>query len=159
DKGFGPALGPMAAAIATERFKGVGYTVTHGSSDWTFTPKDADIQTEIVTGWAAAAREIGALEVDDIIKWLARRRDHIAAGRSAMRVGHIDFFARLTTTRGAGKSKPNSPPSPSRCVRMGARIASSARAIGLSVKPAGPAPMMIGATTTCSRSRQPVARK
>jgi hypothetical protein len=99
DKGFGPALGPMAAAIATERFKAVGYTVTQGSSDWMFTANDADIQTEIVTGWAVAAREIGALSVDDIIKWLARRRELIAAGKSAMRVGHVDFFAQPTRTR------------------------------------------------------------
>jgi hypothetical protein len=99
DKGFGPALGPAAAAAAIERFMTLGYAVTQGTSDWVFAPKDVEIQTEVLTGWATAAREIGTIPIDDIIAWLARRRDHIAAGRSAVRVGHVDFFARPTTTR------------------------------------------------------------
>jgi hypothetical protein len=98
DKGFGPALGPAAAATAPERFKMLGYTVTQGASDWVFGPRDVEIQTAVLTGWAAAAREIGT-PIDDVIAWLARRRDHIAAGRSAVRVGHVDFFAQPTATR------------------------------------------------------------
>jgi hypothetical protein len=98
DKGFGPALGPAAAATATERFKTLGYAVTQGASDWVFAPKDVEIQTEVLTGWAAAAREVG-VPIDDVIAWLARRRDHIAAGRASMRVGHVDFFAQPTGTR------------------------------------------------------------
>jgi hypothetical protein len=31
--------------------------------------------------------------------WLAERRAHIAAGRSVMRVGHLDFFAAPIATR------------------------------------------------------------
>jgi hypothetical protein len=99
DKGFGPALGPEAASAAPGRFETVGYTVTQGASDWVFGPKDAEIQTEVLTGWAVAAREIGDSSIGDIIGWLARRRDHIAAGKSAMRIGHVDFFARPITTR------------------------------------------------------------
>jgi hypothetical protein len=99
DKGFGPALGPEAAAAAPAGFEAVGYDVTQGASDWVFGPKDAEIQSEVLTGWAVAAREIGASSIGDIIGWLARRRDLIAAGRSAMRVGHVDFFARPIATR------------------------------------------------------------
>lgn len=99
DKGFGPALGPEAAATAPSRFEAVGYEVTQGASDWVFGPKDAEIQTEVLTGWAVAAREIGAPALSDVIAWLARRREHIAAGRSSMRVGHVDFFARPMGTR------------------------------------------------------------
>jgi hypothetical protein len=98
-KGFGFALGPDAAAAAPGRFEAVGYTVVQGASDWVFGPRDGEIQTEVLTGWAAAAREIGTSSMSDIINWLARRRDMIAAGRSSMRVGHIDFFACPTTTR------------------------------------------------------------
>jgi len=98
DKGFGPALGPAAAASAPQCFKALGYVVTQGASDWVFGPKDVEMQTEVLTGWAAAAREIG-MSIDDVIAWLARRRDHIAAGRASMRVGHLDFFAQPTRIR------------------------------------------------------------
>jgi hypothetical protein len=99
DKGFGPALGPEAAATAPARFEAVGYQVAQGASDWVFGPKDTEIQIETLTGWAAAAREVGDISMGDIIAWLARRRDHVAAGRSAMRVGHVDFFAAPTAIR------------------------------------------------------------
>ena len=64
-----------------------------------FTPRDTEIQGEVLIGWAAAAREVGDITIGDIIGWLARRQDHIAAGRSAMRVGHVDFFACPIATR------------------------------------------------------------
>lgn len=94
DKGFGPALGPAAAAQAADRFQKLGYSVTRGPSDWLFGVTDKDIQFEIISGWARAAREIDEYPLEDIVGWLTRRRDHIAAGRSTIVVGHIDFFAR-----------------------------------------------------------------
>lgn len=99
DKGFGPALGPKAAEVAVERFERVGYSVIHGRSDWTFAPHDRDIQFELLTGWAAAARDIDDVPLADVIGWLTRRRDFVTAGRSSIRVGHIDLFARPTATR------------------------------------------------------------
>lgn len=99
DKGFGPALGPAAAQAALERFKRVGYAITHGASDWTFGPHDREIQLATLAGWALAARETDELPVADVLDWLGRRRDHVAAGRSSIRVGHFDLFARPTTTR------------------------------------------------------------
>jgi methyltransferase family protein len=94
DKGFGPALGPAAADAAIAGFEAVGYAVMQGPSDWVFGHDDREIQNEVLVGWAAAAREIGGVAQHDIIDWLTRRRAHVTAGRSAMRVGHIDFFAR-----------------------------------------------------------------
>jgi hypothetical protein len=99
NKGFGPALGPAAAQAALERFRRVGYAVTHGASDWTFGPDDHEIQVTTLSGWAIAARETNELSVNDVIDWLDRRRDHVAAGRSSIRVGHLDLFARPMTTR------------------------------------------------------------
>ena len=93
DKGFGPALGPTAAQTAVERFQRVGYSVVQGEADWLFGPQDREIQTEILTGWAAAAREVGGMALADAIGWLTRRRDLLAAGKSSMRVGHRDLFA------------------------------------------------------------------
>lgn len=99
DKGFGPALGPAAAKAAVAMFERVGYSVVQGAADWAFEPDDRDIQIEMLSGWAAAAREMGNLPLPDVMGWLTRRRDLVAAGRSSIRVGHVDFFARPIATR------------------------------------------------------------
>jgi len=92
DKGFGPALGPDAAQAAPERFRGAGFAVVEGRSDWRFGADDRDIQMDMLAGWAGAAGEIG-VDPSTLEEWLRERRDHVTAGRSRMRVGHIDFFA------------------------------------------------------------------
>ncbi len=99
DKGFGPALGPMAAVRAIARFEELNYRVFHGTSDWNLGPPDREIQANLVAGWATAAHEDGGLALAEITGWLNRRRDHIASGRSSMRVGHVDFFARPNCAR------------------------------------------------------------
>jgi hypothetical protein len=93
DKGFGPALGPSAAPTAIDAFERVGYTVSHGLADWEFGPTDREIQIEVLSGWAGAAREIGDPPLSEIVDWLERRRGLIAAGRSSLRVGHVDLLA------------------------------------------------------------------
>ena len=99
DKGFGPALGPTAASVAIARFKSLDYSVNHGASDWVIGPDDHDIQMEIFAGWASAVRELGDLSLADTVGWLTRRRDAVSAGRSSIRVGHVDVFARPMGTR------------------------------------------------------------
>jgi glycosyltransferase involved in cell wall biosynthesis len=99
DKGFGQALGPSAAAATIKQFEALRYTVVHGQSDWLLGPRDRDMQSEFVSGWATAAREINALSLADIVDWLTFRRDHITSGRSSIRVGHVDVFARPTGNR------------------------------------------------------------
>jgi hypothetical protein len=99
DKGFGPALGPSAAAAAISRFEALGYSVAHGTSDWVIGTADREIQLELLGGWAAAASEIDALPHHDIGGWLARRKTAASKGVSTMRVGHVDFFATPSTTR------------------------------------------------------------
>jgi hypothetical protein len=92
DKGFGPALGPTAVARAVERFEHFGYSVVQGRSDWVLGPDDRDIQDALFAGWA----ELGLLtkSADEIAAWLAQRRAFLAAGRSHLRIGHVDIFAR-----------------------------------------------------------------
>jgi SAM-dependent methyltransferase len=99
DKGFGPALGPAAADAAIARFESLGCAVIHGKADWIIEPSDREFQLEILSGWASAARELGDLPLGDIVEWLTWRRDVVAAGRSSIRVGHVDIFARPTGTR------------------------------------------------------------
>jgi SAM-dependent methyltransferase len=99
DKGFGPALGPAAAAFAIARFEALGYSVVRGASDWVLRPDDREMQTEILAGWVSAAHDMGTLPPADIKAWLARRRAAVAARRSSLRVGHIDFFSTPSATR------------------------------------------------------------
>jgi len=99
DKGFGPALGPTAAPFMIARLEGLGYSVVHGAADWVMGPEDRDIQTEILTGWASASDEMGALPLADATAWLTRRRLAVEAGCSSLLVGHIDFFATPRATR------------------------------------------------------------
>ena len=94
NKGFGPALGPAAASEAIARFQQVGYAVVSGTSDWVFAPDDREIQNEVLAGWASAVRELDDLPLPEIVGWLTRRRELVAAGRTTMRVGHVDVFAR-----------------------------------------------------------------
>lgn len=93
DKGFGPALGPSAAAAAISRFEALGYQVVQGHSDWVIGAADHPMQRALLSGWAQAAREIEALPLRDIDDWLARRNEKVELGASTMRVGHVDFFA------------------------------------------------------------------
>jgi len=94
DKGFGPALGPAAAQAAVERFERLGYSVEQGPSDWVFQPGDSEIQAETLGGWVAATREIGGVPDAELANWLERRQEWIVEGRSIIRVGHVDLFAR-----------------------------------------------------------------
>ena len=99
NKGFGPALGPDAASAAIAQFEKLGCQVVHGPSDWLAGPHDREFQSEIFSGWASAARETGDVTLGDIVEWLTFRRDQVAAGRSSVRVGHVDIFARPIGTR------------------------------------------------------------
>jgi Methyltransferase domain len=94
DKGFGPALGPAAASAAIARFESLGYSIARGQSDWVIGYDDRDIQMEIFSGWASAAREVGDMSLADMVGWLTRRRAAVSAGRSSLRVGHVDIFVR-----------------------------------------------------------------
>jgi hypothetical protein len=113
DKGFGPALGPTAALAAIRGFEGAGYIVLSGKSDWIIGPQDRAFQTALLSGWSTAAHELGDLTSADIPAWLARRTELVAAGRSRMRVGHVDLFALPMGTRWADRSQSNSTSSPS----------------------------------------------
>ena len=98
DKGFGPALGPDAARAASARFRDAGFMVLEGRSDWRVGSDDREVQMEMLEGWAGAARAIGVAPAT-LEEWLGERREHVTAGRSQMRVGHIDFFATPTGRR------------------------------------------------------------
>ena len=161
DKGFGPALGPAAAQTAIERFERVGYSVVQGASDWVFGPQDREIQTRDAVGLGRCrARDRRRAARPTSIGWLTRRRDLVAAGRSSIRVGHVDLFARPT---GDALSRQVAVEQhlvvePVHLHRRHAAPRRRARSAAARSS-AGPEPRMIGATMMCSRSRQSAARK
>jgi SAM-dependent methyltransferase len=103
DKGFGPALGPAAGSALLARLQQCGYAITEGKSDWILGTNDTAIQEAVFLGWSAAAQEVMAAV--DLDAWLARRRAHLAQGRSTLRIGHIDCFAHPIGMRWALKSQ------------------------------------------------------
>lgn len=99
DKGFGPALGPLAAGVAIARFESLGFSVVRGKADWVIGPRDGEFQMEIFRGWAHATKELDELSLAEVDEWLTRRRHAVAAGCSSICVGHLDFFAQPMGTR------------------------------------------------------------
>ncbi len=93
DKGFGPALGPTAAARAVERFRAAGYGVKTARSDWSLGAEDAVLIGHLLDGWIAAATEIAPADSIRFARWLTLRREQLAAGRLSVRVGHEDLLA------------------------------------------------------------------
>jgi len=94
DKGFGAALGPGAGAAAVETLRAIGYDVRTAPSDWNLGPGSAALQTALIDAWTSAAAEILPAEDDALRGWAQRRRTHVAAGRSTLRVGHVDLAGR-----------------------------------------------------------------
>lgn len=91
DKGFGPSLGPAAAAYLAERFRDLGHEVRLARSDWVLDATDDTMLEAMLAGVASAAGEVDpALPLQT---WLKRRRADLAAGRLALRVGHLDLLA------------------------------------------------------------------
>ena len=92
DKGFGPALGSAATERARQRFSGLGYQVEWALSDWRIKPDEQVVQNALLDGWLAAAVEIAPEETSILQHWHQRRRSHVVAGHSEIRVGHVDLL-------------------------------------------------------------------
>jgi hypothetical protein len=95
DKGFGPALGMRAADAAETSFEAHGYELRVATSDWLIAPKDHALQLALLDGWLGAALEIAPESRAALTSWLERRRAHVLAGRSELRVGHVDLVGWL----------------------------------------------------------------
>ena len=93
DKGFGVALGPDAARVAADCFRDEGFEVRTARSDWVLDGAHAELQRQLIEGWASAARAMSPADAPAVDAWLARRLSHLAAGTSRVRVGHIDLAA------------------------------------------------------------------
>jgi hypothetical protein len=92
DKGFGRALGPDATGCAERCFRELGYRVTRDRSDWLLTPTSAELQRQLIDGWAEAATEQMPVDAAMIAGWRQRRHTHIDGMRSRILVGHEDLL-------------------------------------------------------------------
>jgi glycosyltransferase involved in cell wall biosynthesis/SAM-dependent methyltransferase len=90
DKGLGPALGPTAGDDVARRLRRAGYQVWSEPSDWILGPDDDVLQRQLIEGWAEAASALAPADAGWIREWRRRREAHLAGGRSAMVVGHLD---------------------------------------------------------------------
>ena len=93
DKGFGPALGPTAAASAARLFQEAGYRIWLASSAWRIEAGDRRLADRLVEGWAAAAAELRPDAADRVAAWADRRRAALARGSFRVTVGHRDLLA------------------------------------------------------------------
>ncbi len=92
DKGFGPALGAQAAAIAWQQLACAGYETLQTQTDWIIDGALApQMQRAIVEGIAAAALDQNPAAQVAVRSWKARRGAGI--GSSSLRVGHVDIVA------------------------------------------------------------------
>ncbi len=93
DKGFGPALGPLAADWLCRQARLSGAHVFTALSDWRLAPAEADLQQALLAGWAEAACAIAPREADAIAAWHARRLEALGKTGLACVVGHRDVLA------------------------------------------------------------------
>ena len=100
DKGFGAAAGPTATSVTAQHFARAGYEIRRARSDWRLGPDSAELQQQLVIGWAAAASAIDPSSAARVHDWLARRQAHIAADTSRILVGHEDLGC-VASVRGA----------------------------------------------------------
>lgn len=102
DKGFGAALGPEATDAAAAAFRAEGFDVTVATSDWVLDGAQAELQRQLIAGWAGAARDMAPDEAAAIEGWRGRRLAAVADGTSRVRVGHGDLLAIPPARRGPG---------------------------------------------------------
>lgn len=95
DKGFGPALGPHAAAAAVRALRAAGYSVRRARSDWWLDaradPEALALQRSLIDGIGDAAIEQAPVDAGLLRDWQARR--HALAAQSTLRIGHVDLMA------------------------------------------------------------------
>jgi SAM-dependent methyltransferase len=88
DKGLGPALGPGATAALAGALAARGYAVRVAHSPWRLGAAEAALQSELVGGIAAAAKEAGFAGA---AAWGQVRR--AATASTSCTVGHADLLA------------------------------------------------------------------
>lgn len=90
DKGFGPALGPVAEGVLRDILQTAGFRVFTAKSPWRLGADEAELQRQFISGLATAAAETELLDQALVEDWRSYRLDHADSG---CEVGHWDIFA------------------------------------------------------------------
>jgi len=93
DKGLGAALGPLASAVAAERFRAGGYRVWTEPSPWQMDAGALALAEPLIAGWVHAAAEQLPEAAVRIRNWGTRRLENLRTGNTNLRVGHRDLLA------------------------------------------------------------------
>jgi len=86
-------LGPDAVEVAVGAFEAWGMATTVRPSPWCLGAGDADLITEWLSGWLAAAREQRPELATPVEEYARRRRAEAARGALQVVVHHDDLFA------------------------------------------------------------------
>ncbi|WP_348761265.1 class I SAM-dependent methyltransferase [uncultured Salinisphaera sp.] len=92
DKGLGMALGTAAPAALINELARHGYAVTAQPAVWHLGPQRAALAHALLTGWARAAGAALPEHAERFTAWATRRSADVAAGRTVIRVGHVDVL-------------------------------------------------------------------
>lgn len=92
DKGFGPALGPTAAAVCEAQLEALGYRVTSAASDWRIDAEQAPLGAALIEGWVRAAGEQVPERAAALRAWGEARARALARGEVELVVGHRDVL-------------------------------------------------------------------
>ncbi|WP_326540860.1 class I SAM-dependent methyltransferase [Pseudorhodoferax sp.] len=94
DKGFGPALGGTAAALAVQALHAAGYRTVQARSDWCIDgrrgPDAQAMWRAMVEGMGVAATEQAPEQAVRVRAWQARRLAQ--AGQAQLHVGHVEVL-------------------------------------------------------------------
>ncbi|SUS05419.1 conserved hypothetical protein [uncultured Defluviicoccus sp.] len=93
DKGFGPALGPLAADWLCRQARLSGAQVFTALSDWRLAGSDEDLQQALLAGWAEAASAMAPDAASAIAGWHSRRLETLRQQGLTSVVGHRDVLA------------------------------------------------------------------
>lgn len=93
DKGFGPALGPIAAQYAGDALCDNDFALVRARSDWRLGPSEGALQARLAADWAQVLAELEPEAANWLGSWLKSRSAWCEAGQSGLRVGHVDLFA------------------------------------------------------------------
>lgn len=92
-KGFGPALGPDAAAVFAEVLRERGFRVSQAASPWRLDGGQAALAAALIEGWCNAALKQAPNRRETIEHWRAARLSAAESGNLVVSVGHQDLFA------------------------------------------------------------------